>query len=117
MNLPGSFIADLPPEATLSATLITDACLALRRNREQQLVHRSTEAIICVLAELRANWVQPDYPFRQMALEEGPAKTGFSRQTLIRGIDAFFEALTAEQLHNLIVQEFGHPQRLDALVA
>ena len=117
MNLPGSFIADLPPEATLTPTLITDACVALRRNREQQLAQRSTESIIRVLAEMGTNWVQPDYPFRQMALEEGPTNTGFSRQTLIRGIDAFFEAFTAEQLHSLLIQEFGHPQRLDAMVA
>jgi hypothetical protein len=117
MKLPGSFIADLPPEATLTPTLVTDACLALRRNREQQMVRRSTESIAGVVAEISANWLQPDYPFRQMALKEGPANAGFSSQTLIRGIDAFFEAITIEQLQNLLFQEFGHARRLDGIVA
>ena len=117
MNLPGSFIADLPPEATLTPTIVSEACLSLRRNREQQMARRSTASIIAVLAEMSAKWLQPDFPFRQMALDEGPAKTGFSRQTLIRGIDAFFEVLTAEELERLILQEFGDAGRLDTIVA
>ena len=35
MNLPNYFLADLPPEAHLSAQMITDACQTLKRNREQ----------------------------------------------------------------------------------
>ena len=35
MNLPNYFIADLPPEATLTPTLIAEACQTLKRNREQ----------------------------------------------------------------------------------
>jgi hypothetical protein len=117
MNLPGSFIADLPPEATLTPEMVIEACRTLRRNREQHLARLSTESIVRVLAEAGSNWLQPDYPFRQMALKDGPAQTGFSRQTIVQGLDAFFEELTAERLHALIVQEFGHAQRLDALVA
>ena len=39
MNLPNYFLADLPPEATLTAAIIRDACQTLRRNRAQYLAH------------------------------------------------------------------------------
>jgi hypothetical protein len=34
MNLPNYFLADLPPEAALSPTMIAEACQTLKRNRE-----------------------------------------------------------------------------------
>ena len=37
MNLPNYFLADLPPEATLSPAMIAEACQTLKRNREQYL--------------------------------------------------------------------------------
>ncbi len=37
MNLPDYFLADLPPEATLSPAMIAAACDALKRNREKFL--------------------------------------------------------------------------------
>jgi hypothetical protein len=40
MNLPNYFLADLPPEATLSAAMITEACQTLKRNREHYLAGR-----------------------------------------------------------------------------
>ena len=43
MNLPNYFLADLPPEATLSPAMITEACQTLKRNRERYLAGRSTE--------------------------------------------------------------------------
>ena len=33
MNLPNYFLADVPPGATLSASMISEACQALKRNR------------------------------------------------------------------------------------
>ncbi len=50
-------------------------------------------------------------------LELGPAQTGFSRETLARGLDNFFRQLTRENFHALLIQEFGDAKRLDALVA
>ena len=32
MNLPNYFLADLPPEAVLTAPMIRDACQTLKRN-------------------------------------------------------------------------------------
>ena len=43
MNLPNYFLADLPPEATLSPAMITEACQTLKRNRERYLASRSTQ--------------------------------------------------------------------------
>ena len=113
MNLPNYFIADLPPEATVSPQLVADACQTLNRNRERQLAGYTTPGVVRVLSELGDNWLQPDYPFRQFALSRGPAETGFSSATLAAGLDALFGQLTRENLNALLVQDLGHVQRLD----
>ena len=91
MNLPNYFLADLPPEAALTPVMIAEACQTLKRNREQYLAGRSTHSLIGLLSETAENWLQPDFPFRRLALEKGPAATGFSRATLANGLDIFFK--------------------------
>ena len=117
MNLPDYFIADLPAGATLSPTLIREACQTLRRNRETYLADRSTPRLIRSLGLLAEEWLRPDYHFRRLALERGPAATGFAPQTLANGLDFFFKQLTTENLRALLIQELGHVQRLDAFEA
>ena len=117
MNLPDYFIADLPPEATLSPTMIREACQTLKRNRAAYLADRSTPRLIRVLSGLAADWLQADHPLRRLALEKGPEATGFPTRTLERGLDAFFRQLTEDNLRALLVQELGHVQRLDGMVA
>lgn len=117
MNLPNYFIADLPSEAVLTPGMMTEACQTLKRNRAQYLADRATPALIRRLSGVAENWLQPDYPFRKLALERGPNATGFSTATLSAGLDAFFRQVTAENLRSLIVQELGHVQRLDSLSA
>ena len=117
MNLPNYFLADLPPEATLTPDMVSQACQTLKRNREQYLAGRSTPSLIKVISETADNWLQPDYPFRQLALQQGPVATGFSRTTLLNGLDAFFSQLTTERLQALLVQDLGHAHRLDAVSA
>ena len=117
MNLPNYFLADLPPEATLTASMLEAACQTLKRNREQYLAARSTPSLVKTLSETAEAWLDADYPFRQMALELGPAATGFSRATLAAGLDAFFAQLTADNLHALLVHDLGHAQRLDEMAA
>ena len=117
MNWPNYFLADLPVEATLTPVMITEACQTLRRNRARYLASKSTEHIVALLAQVAARWLEPDYPFRQRALELGPAATGFSRATLWRGLEAFFEQLTVESLNALLTQELGDAQRLDRFSA
>jgi hypothetical protein len=113
MNLPDYFLADLPAEAELTATLITEACQTLKRNREQYLANRSTESIIRFLDRLAQDWLSADYHFRRLALQLGPAATGFSEPVLAAGLDQFFNQLTAENMEALLRQELGHPRRLD----
>lgn len=114
MNLPNYFLADLPPEATLSPMMIQEACQTLKRNREHYLAGRSTTAMIRLLGEVASNWLEPEYPFRRFALDQGPKLTGFGAATLAAGLDGFFRELTEEKLQALIVQDLGHAQRLDA---
>jgi hypothetical protein len=117
VNLPNYFLADLPPEATLSPMMISEACQTLKRNRERYLINRPTESLIRVLSEVADGWLEAENLFQKLALELGPAQTGFSRETIARGLDNFFKQLTRENFHALLVHEFGDTKRLDALVA
>jgi len=130
MTLPNYFLADLPPEATLSPAMITEACQTLKRNRERYLAGRSTENIVRVLCDVATNWQKPDYKFRLLALEGAvpvgvqasacssdtlkrelqpvePPPAGFSRATLEKGLDNFFRQFTPDNFHALLVQELG----------
>ncbi len=117
MNLPNYFLADLPSQATLSVTMIGEACQTLKRNRERYLAQRSTQSLVEILSEVAGEWLKPACPFRKLALEQGPVATGFSEATLARGLDSFFAQLTRENFDRLLNQDLGHPHRLDQLVA
>jgi len=117
MNLPNYFLADLPPEATFTPSMIVEACQTLKRNAARYLAARSTDQIINVLDATAREWLREEFPFRKLALELGPAATGFPPTTLAHGLDAFFRELTRENLHALVVQELGHTRRLDAFSA
>jgi len=117
MNLPNYFIADLPREAHISPEMLGEACRTLRRNRERYLATRSTESIVGVLAGVGERWLSAENSFRKLALEQGPAETGFSSATLSTGLDALFKQLTRPSLMALIEQDLGHARRLDDLVA
>ena len=117
MELPNFYFADLPPEAELSPKMITEACHTLKHNREKYLSSRPTEGIVKILCEVAREWLQPDNKFRKLALELGPAETGFSKAVLEKGIDGFFRRFTPENFQALLEQEIGSPQRLDKFVA
>ncbi len=113
MNLPNFYFADLPPEATLSPTMIATACDTLKRNREKYLLPSKTDDIIKILCEIAAEWLSPENKFRKLALELGPSETGFSKPILEKGLDNFFRQFTLENFQALLVQELGHAERLD----
>jgi hypothetical protein len=117
MNLPNYFLVDLPREATLSPVMLAEACQTLKRNRERYLAGRSTERIVNVLSDVAEAWLRPDNTFRKLALELGPAETGFSIPTLKRGLDDFFRQITRDNLHALLVQELGDTRRPDVMTA
>jgi hypothetical protein len=107
MNLPNFFFADLPPEATLSPPMIAAACDTLKRNREKYLLPRQTEDLVNILCEVAAEWRQPENQFRRLALERGPAETGFSKPVLEKGLDDFFRQFTSENFQALLEQDLG----------
>jgi len=117
MNLPNYFLADLPPEASLSAAMLEEACRTLKSNRERFLAHHSTQGLIALLGAVAQRWLEPDFPLRQLALELGPVALGFSRPTLARGLDSFFRQMKPENLEALLEQDLGHPRRLDQMAA
>src|SRR5262245_23831898 len=117
MNLPNYFLADLPPDALLNGAMITEACRTLKRNREKYLATRSTHSLVELLCDVAERWLQREYPFRKLALQNGPAVTGFSAATLASGLDAFFRQLTPEHFQALLGQDLGHAQRLDEIVS
>ena len=117
MNLPNYFLADLPPEATFSASMIAEGCQTLKRNRERYLAHRSTQHLVRVLSGVGRSWLDEGYPFRKLALEQGPGATGFSWATLRNGLDSFFSELTPEAFSALLEQDLGHGERLDQMCA
>lgn len=117
MDVPNYFLVDLPPQASLSAQVITEACRTLKRNRQRYLLPRSTDNIINVLARLAQDWLDPEFTFRKEAIEQGPGHTGFSQQTLARGLDSFFKQLTRDNLKALVHQDLGQLQRLEEMVS
>jgi len=117
MNLPNYFLADLPSEAELTAAMIGEACATLKRNRHHYLAERSTDQIVRILSRLGEEWLQPEYPFRKLALELGPGQTGFGRVTLSKGLDSFFGRLTRDNLLALLAQDLGDIGRLDQFIS
>jgi hypothetical protein len=115
MNLPNYFIADLPDSKALTPTILQEACHTLRRNRAQYLAHRTTTDVLKLLAEVGESWLRADYPFRKLALEQGPKFTGFGPVTLSRGLDTLFQHFTMESFRALLEQDLGHPLRLDGM--
>ena len=116
MNLPDYFLADLPPEASFTPSMMGEACQTLRKNREQYLTGRTTTGLVKILTAIAEAWLDADFPFRHYALAHGPAATGFPAATLARGLDAFFSQLTHHHFHALLAQELGHAHRLDELI-
>jgi hypothetical protein len=117
MDLPDYFLADLADPSLLTPAMVGEACRALKSNRRQFLAERDTASIIAAIAALAEDWLDPANPFRRRALEQGPAALGFSPPTLAAGLDAFFGSLTQDHLQALVLQDLGHAQRLDRLMA
>jgi hypothetical protein len=117
MDLANLFLADLGPELRLTPGTLREACFALRRNRADWLLGRRTRPLADMIAHTAAQWLEPGNGFRALALRDGPAATGFGAATLGRGLDAFFRALTAENIEALVVQDLGDMRRLDEFVA
>jgi hypothetical protein len=116
MNTPNYFLADLPPEA-LTPMMVSEACIAIKRNRAQFLLKRNTSSLIRTIVAVADEWQDDRNPFRQRALNEGPGEIGFSKEVIARGLDDFFGQITKRNLEDLIIQDLGHVNRLDEMTA
>lgn len=116
LTTPNFFLGDLPLEA-VTPMMVSEACIAIKRNRAQFLSQRNTSSIIRTLANVGQDWLDDTSPFRQRALAEGPKETGFSRATIARGLDEFFGQFTKKSLEDLITQDLGHLSRLDEMTS
>ncbi len=112
-ELPDYFLVDLPPEATLTPTVVSEACETLKRNRRRYLLERPSESLLRTLGLVAEKWLDPEYPIRQLALELGEARSGFPRHTIELGLQSLFGGMTPEGLNHLILQDLGHVRRLD----
>lgn len=117
IELPNYFLADLGDNSALSGTIIRDAAQTLKRNRNQYLATRKAPSLVKMLDDLGDCWLDDDFPFRQLALREGPKETGFSESVLQHGLDSFFKQLNGEALLALLQQDLGDPHRLDSFVS
>lgn len=117
MTSPNFFLADMPADAPLTATMISEACQTLKRNRQRYLAERSTSNLIRIISNVAEGWLDPENSYRQEALRHGVEHTGFPVEVLAAGLDAFFGEITAENLQKLIEQEVGHADRFDAFCA
>ncbi len=113
MELPSYFLADVGPDAVLTPDLLREGCRSLRRNHEKYLSQRTTSQMIKLLVDVANLWLDSESPLRQKVLNEGPLATGFTRQILTEGIDAFFSEITEVNLRNLLRQELGVETRMD----
>ena len=113
MNLPNLFLADLPREAVLTPSLVRDACIAVKRNRAAWLATRPVQELVELLAYAAERWREPEFGFRRLALERGPAELGMGMATLARGLDDFLHQLTVEGQTALLTQDLGDVRRLD----
>lgn len=99
----------------MSATIeqIKEAVSRTREARERILPHRTTDAVITMLAQTAKNWLDPKSTWRKLAVEQAPAPTGFSEAMVNEAIDLTFGAITYESLGELLDRELGNRRVLD----
>ncbi len=99
----------------MSATIetIREAVSRTREARERVQQHRSTDAVIGVLAQTAKNWLDPNSPWRKRAVEFAPQHMGFSEAMVQEAIDLTFGAINYESLGELLDRELGNRRVLD----
>jgi hypothetical protein len=117
LQLPDFFLADLPDGVELSVSMMDQACDRLKENADQYLKNRTTSQLVHSLCQLAENWLDPEFPFRQKLIEEGPAQSGFSLDVLMDGMDRMFQQWKPDNFEFWLVQEFGHAERIDYLAS
>jgi hypothetical protein len=65
------------------------------------------DTIISALAQTAKNWLEPDSPWRRRAIEQAPARTGFSPQMINEAVTLTFGAVTEDAFETLLREEVG----------
>ncbi len=92
---------------------IRDSISLMTEARARILANRTTDSVIRALAEAAQSWLPADSHWRQQAIEEAPATSGFSREMVSESIDLVFASLTSDALGELVDRELGNRRVLD----
>lgn len=96
-----------------SVTQIAEALHRMSEARERVTANRTTDAIINTIAQVSRGWLTPANAYRQRAIDEAPAMTGFSPEMVAEAIDLTFRGITVESLGELLDRELGNRRVLD----
>jgi hypothetical protein len=90
-----------------------EAIRNIRATRERVLRLHRTDAIVEAIARTAQSWLKPSSPWRQQAIEQAPAVTGFSPAMVEEIIARTFGGITEESLNSLLDRELGDRHVLD----
>lgn len=108
------FLADVVNEATLTPTLIEEACQTLRNNQNRFLEFRKAAWMAGLIASLAEDWLDSTYSFRNEVLTQGPQILGMNPEALEISLNHFWEGLTVDRLRKFLKAELGDAESLDA---
>lgn len=101
----------------MSARAEVERALAGLREAGAELRGRPPAQVHAALADVLDAWRAPDSPWQAELVERLPACTGFSPETVRRGLGLGLTPLSGEALHALVKSELGGAEALDARAA
>jgi acyl-CoA reductase-like NAD-dependent aldehyde dehydrogenase len=101
----------------VSARERVDAALARLREAGERLRAQPAARVHAALADVLDAWRAPGSPWQAELVERLPACSGFSAETVRRGLALGLAPYSGEALHALVRSELGGPEALDPLSA
>jgi hypothetical protein len=101
----------------VSARAEVERALARLREAGAELRARAPAQVHAALADVLDAWRAPDSPWQAELVERLPACTGFSAETVRRGLALGLAPLGGEALHALVRSELGGTEGLDPRAA
>ena len=116
MLLPNYFLAHLPPEATLTPGECSRRPAEPSQTKPNTLSGRLfNPGLIRILVRWPGDWLAPADPFRELALENGPARDRIFESHARRGPGCAFQTTDPANFDALLEQDLGHRDRLEAM--
>lgn len=88
----------------------------IRKNRDENLVKRTTKEIMEVFSRVNQQWTDKNYALRKEALDALPTVTGLSPQMVELTLDAMMKSFTYNSLYTMLELDLGHPFLFDKFV-